>query len=814
VSGPAQTAHPPAGAPTARASGLTEAEAARRLAARGPSRPPATSRSYASIVRANVLTVFNAILAGFGAVTLAFGDWRDALFLGILVANAAIGISQEVRAKRTLDRLALLVAPRATAIRDGARRALAPAQLVVGDLVAVGAGDQILADGRVVAAHDLRLDEAILTGESEPVARAQGDEVRSGAWVVEGAGSYEVAAVGHDSYAAKLLGDARSFRHPRSPLELAVNRMLLFLVGLVVALGALLGYALWHRQASLSDAVATATAGVVSLVPEGLVVLVSLTFAVSALRMARRGVLAQQLNAIESLASADVVCLDKTGTLTDAALHVLEAIPAQDVQAAELERILAQAAASASLRNATTEALAERFALPDGEAPQEPLAEVPFASRRRWSGVQLGEGTLLLGAPERFELGSLAAAAERERRRGRRVLAVARSAAPLAAAGEAPDAPPPVNGADRRPAATGDAPDAPPADARLAGLVILAERLRPDARATVAFFAEQGVELKVLSGDNVQTAAAIARDAGIEIRDVATGDALPRDPEQLKQVALRTTVFGRVAPHDKRRIVEALRDAGRYAAMVGDGVNDVPALKAARLAIAQGSGAQIAKGVADLVLVQGDFAAVPGLVAEGRRTLRNLQRVANLYATKSAFAAFLILTIGLTSTAYPLLPRHFSLAAALTIGIPTFFLALAPSQGDWRPERFGQRVARFAVPAGTLVGSGVVASYLFALHDLDERVIEARTVATTVLIAAGLYLVVALESQTRMRRNVVTAMCAALGGAYVAVLAIPSLRHFFELVAPSAEMLVTAAVGAAISIGALVLAGFSVEPER
>jgi cation-transporting P-type ATPase E len=821
VSAPPQTARPPAAASASAtpARGLTEAEAARRLAARGPSRPPATSRSYASIVRANVLTVFNAILAGFGAVTLAFGDWRDALFLGILVANAAIGISQEVRAKRTLDRLALLVAPRATVIRDGARRAVGPEQLVVGDLVAVGAGDQILADGRVATAHELRLDEAILTGESEPAARAPGDDVRSGAWVVEGAGSYEVAAVGHDSFAEKLLGDARSFRHPRSPLELAVNRMLLFLVGLVVVLGALLGYALWHRQASASDAVATATAGVVSLVPEGLVVLVSLTFAVSALRMARRGVLAQQLNAIESLASADVVCLDKTGTLTDAALHVVEAIPAAGAGAAELEELLARVAASASLRNATIEALAERFALPEGDAPEEPLAEIPFASRRRWSAVQLAGETVVLGAPERFELGSLAAAAERERRHGRRVLAVARGDAPLP--DTTPDARASADGAATPAAAERADPDAPPADpdappagARLAGLVVLAERLRPDARATVRFFAEQDVELKVLSGDNVQTATAIAKDAGIAIRDVATGDALPRDPGQLRQVALRTTVFGRVAPEDKRRIVEALRDAGRYAAMVGDGVNDVPALKAARLAIAQGSGAQIAKGVADLVLVQGDFAAVPGLVAEGRRTLRNLQRVARLYATKSAFAAFLILTIGLTSTAYPLLPRHFSLAAALTIGIPTFFLALAPSQGDWRPEDFGRRVARFAVPAGTIVGAGVVASYLFALHDLDEPVVEARTVATTVLIAAGLYLVVALESQTRLRRNVVTAMCAALAGAYVAVLAVPSLRDFFELVVPSAGMLVTAIVGAAISIGALMLAGFSVEPDR
>ncbi|HEX4837650.1 MAG TPA: HAD-IC family P-type ATPase, partial [Solirubrobacteraceae bacterium] len=311
--------------------GLSEADAAAALAAQGPVAKPASSRSYGSIVRANVLTVFNAILAAFGAITLAFGDWRDALFLGVIVANTTIGIAQEVRAKRTLDRLALLVAPRATVVRDGSAREVAVGEVVPGDLVRVGAGDQVVADGEVHEAHDLRLDESMLTGESEPVARGVGESIHSGVFAIEGAGSYLVNAVGAQSLAARIVGEARSFRHPRSPLERAVNRLLYALVGLVVVLGAVLGYSLYHRHVGTLTAVSTSVAGVVSLIPEGLMVLVSLTYAVAAARMARRGVLAQQLNAIESLASVDTICVDKTGTLTEAALRVVAITPAADV---------------------------------------------------------------------------------------------------------------------------------------------------------------------------------------------------------------------------------------------------------------------------------------------------------------------------------------------------------------------------------------------------------------------------------------------------------------------------------------------------
>jgi cation-transporting P-type ATPase E len=753
----------PASATSTAADGLTEAEAARRLAERGPGPRQRTSRSYASIVRANVFTVFNLILAVAGAATLAFGEWQDALFLGVLVANAGIGTVQEVRAKRALDRLSALVAPRATVVRGGEARAVAVAELVVGDRVRLGPGDQVVADGVLAGANDLQLDESILTGESEPVARATGDEIRSGSFAVEGAGAYIVSAVGADSYASRLTGEARSFRHPRSPLERALNRLLFVLVGVMLPLGLVLGYALWHRHAPLRTAVPTSVAAAVTLVPEGLILLASLTYAVAALRMARRGALAQQLNAIESLASVDVVCLDKTGTLTESALRVADV-----VGSAENVRDLGRYAASAPVRNATLEAVAEAYPSAAGDVSE----QVPFSSSRRFSAQRIDGVGYVLGAPEHFDLGVLAGKADAAARSGRRVLAFGRS----------------------------DDLEAPRPQAQ--ALVLLAERLRPEARATVDWFRAQGVRLKVLSGDRPETVAAIAADAGIG-GDAVDGSSLPEDPVALRELVASHDVFGRITPKDKRRVVEALRADGCYVAMVGDGVNDVPALKAARLAIAQGTGTQMARTVADVVLVRGEFAAVPAMVAEGRKILRNVQRVAKLFVTKSAFAAFLVLSIGLTPTAYPLLPRQLTLAASLTIGIPGFFLALAPSSGRYTSKGFLRELARFALPAGTAAGLGVLSSYVFALNVLDLKLVAARTVAVTVLVLVGLYLILALEVAGRVRGAAVLTLCLLLLLGYVLVLVVPFTRDFFSLASPSLAILACALGGSALAIAGL-----------
>jgi magnesium-transporting ATPase (P-type) len=387
----------------------------------------------------------------------------------------------------------------------------------------------------------------------------------------------------------------------------------------------------------------------------------------------------------------------------------------------------------------------------------------------------------VLGSPERFPLGPLAGPAEEEAHRGRRILAFGTAAA-------LPDDSDPVD---------------PPPGLEPQGLVVISEQLRRDARSTVEFFRAQGVELKVISGDAPDTVAAIAADAGLDVRTALDGRHLPADDDELRRAAVSAAVIGRISPEGKKRVVEALTASGRYVAMVGDGVNDVPALKAARLAIAQGTGAQIAKSVADLVLVRGEFSAVPAMVREGRQILRNLQRVAKLFVTKSAFAAFLILSIGLTPLAYPLLPRHLTLAASLTVGIPGFFLALAPSSGRLPRTGFLRDVSSFAVPAGTAAGLGVLSSYLFSTYVLQIDLVEARTVATTVLILVGLYLIVVLEASSRLRSAAVTMLCLALLGVYAVVLAFPWTREFFELALPGPAAWTTALAGAGLAVTGL-----------
>ena len=517
----------------------------------------------------------------------------------------------------------------------------------------------------------------------------------------------------------------------------------------------------------------TTVAAVVTLVPEGLILLTSVTYAVASVRMARRGALAQQLNAIESLASVDAICLDKTGTLTDARLQVELLVPAAGIEEGELAHELGRYAASARSRNATLEAIGEHC----GGVEEEPRASVPFSSRRRWSSLQLGPTTYVLGAPELFPANELQVFAEREAHAGRRVVAFGTARGPV------------------------DAGSTPVIDEPL-GLVVLGERLRADARETIEFLQSQGVRVIVISGDRPETVAAVAADVGIE-GPALDGRDLPRDPAALRRLLERHAVIGRISPEDKKRVVEALAAGGFYVAMVGDGVNDVPALKAARLAIAQGNGSQMARAVADLVLVRGDFASVPALVAEGRKVLRNLQRVAKLFVAKSAFAFFLVISIGLTPQAYPLLPRHLTLAAALTIGIPAFFLALGPSEGRFRTERFLFDVGRFAVPAGTAAGLGVLASFVFARNVGRLPLIEARTIATTVLVLVGLYLILALEATSQRRAAAISALTGAMLVLYALVIAAPGTRHFFALTIPGPGGVFLALAGAALAVAGL-----------
>jgi cation-transporting ATPase E len=777
--------------------GLSSDEAARRLAERGPFAPPASSRSVASIVRENTLTLFNLILGSFALALLATGQFADLVFVVVIVANAAIGIVQELWAKRQLDQLALLVVPRARVIRDGRETDVPVEDVVAGDAVRIGPGDQVVADGRVVESRALQVDESLLTGESDAVARTRGDTLQSGSFCVAGSGTYVAEAVGSDAYANELVGMAQGDRQPLSPLQREINRLLRLLLVIMVPVGFSFIAALLAHQVSTRQAVSEATAGIVSLIPEGLVLLTSVTFAVAAGRMARLGGLVQRLNAIESLAGVDVVCVDKTGTLTDGTLRLDDVEPLNGSGPDEARRLLGRYAASVGARNPTADALHSGL---DGTASPV-AAEVPFSSRWKWSGLtfaQSGE-TLVLGAPDVLLDGTaspdVAARVTELARERKRVLLLARGDAPVTE----PD---------------GDTlPGRPPLEPL--ALAVLSERMRPEARDAVAFLHERGVEVKVVSGDAPDTVEAVARAAGIDTggRAVAEAD-LPHSGAELAGAAEGVAAFARVTPDGKRRLVDALSGSGRRVAMIGDGVNDVPALKRSDVAVALASGSQIARGVADLVLSgPGAFGVIPAAVGEGRRILQNLQRVAKLFVAKSVFAAALILTVGVGGGTYPFLPRQLSLAAVFTVGIPAFALAMAPVAGQSLASGFLRDVWEFAVPAGVVTAAAVLLGHGLVHTALGRSLAESQTTSVTILVFVSLYLVLVLESggmrRSPQRARMVPLLCGAVAVTYLLILSWPPARDLFALAAPTALPMIVALICTLFAIGALGAVGLS-----
>jgi magnesium-transporting ATPase (P-type) len=566
-----------------------------------------------------------------------------------------------------------------------------------------------------------------------------------------------------------------------------MDRLLIVMVGTMAPLAIGLGLSLALRDVGQSDAVETLTAGIVNIVPEGLILLVSLTAAVTAAKMARHGILAQQLNAIESLASVTVMCTDKTGTLTESSLRVVELVPAAGIGEGDLASAFGTYAASAPTRNSTLEAIHEA-GLGDSAA-QDPTAVIPFSSRRRWSALEIDGRRLVLGAPEALLEGTDASLRDRaadEAASGRRVLALAAYDAPLPEPGPEVELTEPL---------------------RPLGIVVLAEELRASAAETIAFFAREGVALKVLSGDNPATVGAIARDLGIEATGPALdGRRLPEDDAELLAAVMAAPAIGRISPEGKERVVRVLGEGGEYVGMLGDGVNDVPALKAARLAIAQGSGTQMARSVSDLVLVSGEFGEVPPMVGEGRQILRNIQRVARLFISKAIFTAFLVLVIAIPSGVFPMLPRQFTLTSTFTIGIPAFLLALAPSSGPWRPEGFLRAIARFSIPAGLATGLGILVTYLLARHAFDIDLTQARSATAATVVVSGLAIVFALEDQPGTRRLVVGALCAAMALLFFGACAIPPAREFFEIASPTGGMIGAWLIGSAVSIALLAAA--------
>jgi cation-transporting ATPase E len=764
--------------------GLSDPEVAERIRQGQVNRAPrGAGRSLGAIVRANVLTRFNAILGTLLAVILVVGPVQDALFGVVLVANSLIGIAQEWRAKRTLDRLSLLAAPRVTVVRAGERRDIAVGEVVADDVVELTQGDQVVADGTVLAGDGLEVDESLLSGESVPQPKAEGTQVLSGSFVTAGSGAYRAERVGAASYANQVAAEARRFSLVRSELRRGTDQILGYVTWAILPTAGLLIASQLRSSHSLHDAVRGTVAGVGAMVPEGLVLLTSVAFTASVLRLGRRRVLVQELAAVEGLARVDVVVTDKTGTLTEPDLEVAAVEPLDGTPLEEVAAGLGALAAADPEPNASGRALRARFPAPDGDS-WPPTWRRAFSSARRWSGAGFGpHGDWILGAPnvllEGARPGEPRRRAEelvdRESRAGRRVLLVTR-----------PDGGGPAAGPE-----DGDPPPGEPV-----ALVAIEERVRPTARETLDYFADQNVTVKVMSGDDPRTVGAVAERVGIAPGGDGPRDArsLPADPDELADLVEATAVFGRTGPDQKQAMIRALQGRGHAVAMTGDGVNDVLALKEADLGVAMGSGAEVCRAVAPVVLLDSDFAGLPPVLAEGRRVIANVERVANLFVTKTVYATLLALVIGVARVPFPFLPRHLTIISSLTIGIPAFFLALAPNRRRAVPG-FVPRVLRFAVPAGTLAAAATLAAYGVARAEGVPQ-IEARTTATIALFIVAMWVLAILARPlTIWRMSLQTAMA----GLFVIALLVPWSRHFFALnMAPPA----VTATGAAIAVGA------------
>ncbi len=756
--------------------GLSAAEVAERVA-RGEVNdvPSAPSRTVGQILRGNTLTLFNAIIGSLCALVLVYGNWRDALFGLVVVANTGVGVVQELRAKRTLDRLAVVGEARPRVRRDAAAVHVPLGEVVLDDLVLVAAGDKVVVDGVVREGEGLEVDESLLTGEADPIAKAPGDEVLSGSFVTAGSGAYQATRVGARAFAAQLAEEAKRFTLVRSDLMAGINRVLRVMVAVMVPVGVLLAWTQMRNARTFSDAVAGAVAGVVTMIPEGLVLLTSVAFAVGVVRLGRHQVLVQELPAIEGLARVDVVCLDKTGTLTEPGLRLTEVRPVG--ADAPVETVLRSLVAAFPDRNASLAAVAEAY--PVGPPVWAPTAVVAFSSARRWSGAGFGvDGEWALGAPEALlDAGdAVRVAAEEAAGRGLRVLVLARVLeGPLDPRGPGPVA--------------------------AAALVVLDQRVKPDAAATLRYFADQQVAVKVVSGDSPRTVAAVvallgvpgATDGGVD------GSQLPDDPAELAAEVERAVVFGRVGPRRKRDMVEALQRNGHTVAMTGDGVNDVLALKSADIGVAMASGSEATRAVAQLVLVDNRFEHLPEVVAEGRRVINNVERVANLFLTKTVYATCLSLLSGVAGLPFPFLPRHLTVVSTLTIGIPGFFLALAPDPRRSRPG-FVRRVVRFALPCGVVAAAASFGAYAAARLDRDDTSRQDSTLAAIVLFLVVWWVVVVIARPlTRLRRLLAATMLAA----FLALLATPWTRAFFAFELPDRPATAAGLAVAAAAIGVI-----------
>ncbi|EDS77529.1 P-type ATPase - metal cation transport [Clostridium botulinum C str. Eklund] len=716
--------------------------------------PKAPSRTFKQILRANLFTSYNLLNAILAIAVLVAGSPKNAIFAGVIIVNTLIGIFQEVRAKAILEKLSVINKKKVRVLREGIIETIDIEEIVIDDAILLKDGEQILVDCTMLDKGELEVDESLITGESDSILKRNNDKLLSGSFVTSGTAYVKVTGVGKDTYAAKLAEEAKKFKLINSKLQIAINKIFKVIIALVIPIGILLTYTqLIYVKKSWQDALIGSVSGIVGMVPEGLVLLTSATFVVAVIRLSKWDTLIQELPATEVLARVDVLCLDKTGTITKGDLKVSNVVPFKEENRELIDTVIASIVHDSKSKNQTEKALLQKYKV---NPKIEVINRIPFSSKRKWSAIELKhQGMWILGAPEMIlneEYKEIEKKVENAAKEGKRVLLLAKF--------------------------NGDI-----LDENLVGkvekvaLIFMEDIIRENASETIGYFNEENVNLKIISGDNPVTVSAIAKKVGVKNADkYIDARELPEDEEKLSKIVEDVSVFGRVSPHQKKNIVKALRKNKHTVAMTGDGVNDVLALKEADCGIAMASGSEATKAVAQLVLMKSDFAALPHVVVEGRRLINNLEKVSELFLSKTVYFIILSIIVAFLLVPFPIIPIQLTLVGSLSIGIPAFFLALSPNK-EIIKDNFLKRVLGFAIPNGVVIGISTLVMFSFG-YKRGLPLDECRTLALVIFSVLSLFVLIKVSRPLNLYRIIVAFSMVLL---FVLAFVIPYARKIFVI---------------------------------
>lgn len=731
-----------------------------------------SSKSVWNIIRGNLFTLFNGINLILLIIVIAAGSPKNGLFAGVIITNSLVGIIQELNAKKVVERLSMLNAITVTVIRNGVKDNIAVEHVVLDDVISLSEGEQIVVDSKVLTEQCLEVDESLLTGESESIKKCKGDTVLAGSLVLGGTGLVRATHVGPNTYAAKLAREAKKFKLAKSELQLMMDKILKVTIKIILPIGTLLILTqLINTDRDWKQAVISAVSGVVGMIPEGLVLLITTAFIVSIVRLSKWKTLVQELPATEILARVDTLCLDKTGTITEGKLKLEEIVPLNNNDVKSIEEVLSVISTSFGSSNATLGAIKEKYSK-NKEVKINKC--IPFNSAKKWSGVEFATGEKwLIGAPEiilgeKYE--EFREVVETEAKNGRRVLILAK-----------------IN--------SGDLTDELSKDVEAVSLILFEDIIREDAKETLNYFEKQKVDIKIISGDNPVTVSCVSKKAGLKsAENYIDSRELPENEEELAKVVNRTTVFGRTTPHQKKAIIKALQRDKKTVAMTGDGVNDVLALKQADCGIAMASGSDASKAVAQLVLLDSNFNALPHVVAEGRRIINNIEKASNLFLSKMIYSIIMSIVFCILFIPYPIMPIQLTLIGSITIGIPSFFLALEPNC-DVVKQGFFKRVLKESIPNGVAVAVTTIVVFLVSYYN-KLPIEQCRTLA--VIVMGGVSLIVLFKAsrpftKVKLGLNLVTILV------FIFSLIVPISRKFFMIYSVNFYYLILALILVSIS---------------